>query len=105
VFDDRAGTALEGLTGLHDAQMLASKLVEALHEPITSIGNPMTVTASIGVALCVAGEQDHAALLRRADAALYEAKRRGRDRYFCDSPLDTSVADTPPPLALQAPRV
>ena len=52
--------------------------------------------ASIGIALLVAAcadgtlppmaPNDPAILLRRADAALYEAKRRGRDRYAM-SPL------------------
>jgi diguanylate cyclase (GGDEF)-like protein/PAS domain S-box-containing protein len=75
---------LEGLRDAADARMLAGKLVETLRQPIELGGRPLEVTASIGVTLCIPGEGDDAALLRRADAALYEAKRRGRNGYFLD---------------------
>ena len=75
---------LEGLRDLSDAQVVAGKLIETLREPIALAGKLFEITTSIGVAMWVAGETDDAALLRRADAALYEAKRRGRNRYFCD---------------------
>jgi two-component system cell cycle response regulator len=39
------------------------------------------VSISIGLAFLEPGESDPASLLRRADEALYEAKRSGRDRY------------------------
>lgn len=38
------------------------------------------LTVSIGVASYPADAPDRAQLIRRADAALYEAKRQGRDR-------------------------
>ena len=44
------------------------------------LGHPTKVTISIGLATHVAGRTDLAALLKEADAALYEAKRLGRNR-------------------------
>jgi len=44
-----------------------------------ALGAPPRVTASMGVAVFVAGDTP-AALLRRADAAMYAAKRAGKDR-------------------------
>ena len=44
----------------------------------------LKVTTSVGVALCRSGDTDGAQLMARADAALYDAKRRGRDGYFCE---------------------
>ncbi len=42
-------------------------------------GTP-TVTASIGVVSCVAADASTDELLRRADQAMYDAKRQGKDR-------------------------
>ena len=41
------------------------------------------MTTSIGIAF-TRGELSGPELLKRADTALYEAKRRGRDRYQID---------------------
>jgi diguanylate cyclase (GGDEF)-like protein len=89
---------LGGLRGPADAEALAGKLVETLRDPITAGGKLLAVTASIGVAMCRPGETDEAALLRRADAALYEAKRRGRNGFFCDDGdlLEACAADHSP---------
>ena len=46
-------------------------------------GGDVRITASIGIAAREANET-YADTLRRADAALYEAKRLGRDRYFLE---------------------
>jgi len=68
-------------TGAQQAQGVAEKMRRALAlEPVEPVG---TVTASIGVATLtpeieIAG--DPVALLRRADDALYAAKRAGRNR-------------------------
>lgn len=49
-------------------------------EPIACAGAALAVTISAGCATRREGEQDGGALLARADAKLYEAKRAGRDR-------------------------
>ncbi len=46
-------------------------------------GRPLAVTVSIGAAEADDNERDGAALVSRADDALYEAKRAGRDRVVC----------------------
>lgn len=50
--------------------------------PFHVLGLPqaLDVTISIGVACCEGGEDSAEALLKRADEALYEAKRAGRNR-------------------------
>ncbi|HEV6967465.1 MULTISPECIES: GGDEF domain-containing protein [Roseateles] len=48
--------------------------------PFETSAGPLSVTASIGVAQARGPEEAPEALFSRADAALYEAKRSGRDR-------------------------
>ena len=87
---------LEAVRDAGDATMLAAKLIEVLKQPIELRGQTVDVSASIGVALCMPGESDDAALLRRADAALYGAKRRGRSCYFCaEAQKNTVAVDAP----------
>ncbi len=64
-----------------DAAAVAERLRVAIREPpIADSG----VTLSLGVAVCPPGEAfDYASLFARADHALYEAKRSGRDQVCC----------------------
>jgi diguanylate cyclase (GGDEF)-like protein/PAS domain S-box-containing protein len=80
---DEFTVILEAVRDLGDASAIAAKLVEALRAPIELAGRRIEVTASIGLALCTGGDADDAALLRRADQALYDAKRHGRNGYRC----------------------
>ncbi len=49
-------------------------------EPLPTVIGPIRVTASAGVAVARVGERALAQVLTRADSALYDAKRAGRDR-------------------------
>jgi diguanylate cyclase (GGDEF)-like protein/PAS domain S-box-containing protein len=78
---DEFTVILEGLLDPGDAEAVATKLLEALRTPMR-VGDALRhVSISIGLAFLEPGESDPASLLRRADEALYEAKRSGRDRY------------------------
>ncbi|MGZ5235074.1 MAG: diguanylate cyclase domain-containing protein [Caldimonas sp.] len=78
---DEFTVILEGLAEPADAEKVAMKLVEALRPPM-QLGNAIVhVSTSVGLALLEPGDDDPASLLRRADEALYAAKRAGRDRY------------------------
>ena len=49
-------------------------------EPVATAAGPLAVTVSVGVATSDPGDRDLAALLNRADQALYRAKNDGRNR-------------------------
>ena len=67
-----------------EAAWLAGRLIASLARPYEVDGKILDVTASIGIAL-TATATDPVALLKRADEALYRAKREGRNRYsFAD---------------------
>lgn len=69
----------EELSRESDAMRLAERVRALTDEPIAVAGHSLSITLSIGVAH--AGPDDQpAALLRRADTAMYEAKERGRGR-------------------------
>ncbi|MEU4695086.1 GGDEF domain-containing protein [Actinoplanes sp. NPDC023714] len=57
-----------------EADRMAARLTEALHEPVVAGGRRLQVRASIGIAGGLAGD-DPATLLRRADEAMYAAKK------------------------------
>jgi diguanylate cyclase (GGDEF)-like protein len=68
-------------TDLEGAYVIAERIrseIESLRIPRLDGGEPLRITASVGVAASAAGEKD--GLLAEADSALYEAKRSGKNR-------------------------
>ena len=64
-------------TDLEGARIVAEKIREAIQDnPQSTVG---AVTISVGVALASGSDPEMDAAVRRADAALYEAKRSGRN--------------------------
>jgi diguanylate cyclase (GGDEF)-like protein len=65
------------LSSAGEAAVLSERLAECLRKPFTLDGTTVNIAASIGV---VAGRPPQSAesLLQAADAAMYDAKRRGR---------------------------
>jgi diguanylate cyclase len=67
--------------GLKEARLLAQRLVEALRGlRVMHDGREIRVRCSVGVAECIPGERPES-WVARADAALYQAKSAGRDRW------------------------
>ena len=87
---------LPGRTG-PEARDLAEDLRRRIRgTPVIHEGAKLSVTASIGLAERTAGEPVDS-VLRRADAALYEAKSQGRDRVVAASEMPRLGVSEPRP--------
>lgn len=71
---------LNDLADVDDALATAERVAAALRSPFVVGGRELQITPSIGVAADLDHRDDFDDLLRHADAALYRAKERGRDR-------------------------
>jgi diguanylate cyclase (GGDEF)-like protein len=74
------------------AVRLAERLREVVcRDAVPTDAGPLTVTISVGVAHADSGEQRIPQILARADAALYEAKQRGRNRVAVAPPTGSTA--------------
>lgn len=61
--------------------VLASKILQALKEPIELEGNQVSLSASIGIAISPQDGVDFDTLSQKADQAMYRAKDSGKNNY------------------------
>lgn len=78
---DEFAIILLDIKDLRSAEDLCERLLHQIDQPFDLMGNQVFVGASIGVALSPDSGADPADLLRKADIALYEAKKSGRGRH------------------------
>jgi diguanylate cyclase (GGDEF)-like protein/PAS domain S-box-containing protein len=86
---DEFVVALVGIADPSKAEQIANAIIDEVEQPIDIGGPSVRIGASIGIAFATAPGDSPEALLRRADAAMYSAKRAGRGR--------TCLAPAPPP--------
>ncbi|MET0134041.1 MAG: sensor domain-containing diguanylate cyclase [Kibdelosporangium sp.] len=86
---DEFAVLLYGVSNAGDAARVAERILRTLGEPMPIAGRQLRVNASIGIAMSAPGMPDPADLMRRADVAMYQAKRNGRGRLeiFADEML------------------
>ena len=64
-----------GATDVPRAVLVAEKILQAIQEPFVIGGAPVNVSLSVGIAVYPQHAEDGEALMRRADVAMYAAKR------------------------------
>ena len=75
-----------------DAETLARRLIDMLSAPYEIDGQSVVVGVSIGITLAERNDADVDQLLRRADMALYAAKRDGRATWrFFDATMEADA--------------
>lgn len=84
------------------AAVIAQKIIESMRAPFDLDGRQLKVTTSIGVARYSGEKIDASALIRRADQALYQAKRSGRNAFRIaeDNPESPELAKEATPVPL-----
>ena len=82
---------LDALPDLDGARQVAERIGRGVHAPLTVKGHTLTLTTSIGVAVSYSSDETSEALLQAADAALYEAKARGKAGYVISEPKNEGV--------------
>jgi diguanylate cyclase (GGDEF)-like protein/PAS domain S-box-containing protein len=75
-------------SGPREARAVARRLADALREPFELRGLSLQVDTSLGIAIFPDHGRDAAALLQRADVAMYAAKRRREPFAFYDAEED-----------------
>ena len=90
---DEFALLLDGVGTAEDATLAAKRIQTALSQPFDIDGQELFVGASIGISLS-APRTSAADLLRNADIAMYDAKRRGTSGYtIFDDSMHQRVVD------------
>lgn len=74
----------EDMSDSHACELVAQKVLSAISEPMQIEGHTFTISASIGISLYLTDSDDATTLLRKADIAMYQAKRTRNCYRFYD---------------------
>ncbi len=89
---DEFTVLLSGIHGTADAELVASRMLAAVSEPVEIAGQSLTPSASLGISMFPNDGNTTDELRKRADAALYAAKGAGGGfRFFKQSMEDGAV--------------
>jgi len=93
IFGDEFAVFLEAPIGVEEARRIADRIQEEMGTPFDIAGQQVFVGASIGIALGAAGEDEPGDVLKRADLALYEAKKRAVCYELYNPNMESVVAE------------
>jgi diguanylate cyclase (GGDEF)-like protein/PAS domain S-box-containing protein len=81
---DEFAVLLDGVRDLDEVVAITDRLLAALDAPLIVAGQPVRLSASVGIALSDVSPDDE--VLRHADAAMYAAKAAGKNQYAVFTP-------------------
>ena len=83
---------LNEIASPRDAESVASKVLASLSQPVTLSGLDVQISASIGISVFPEDGTDAETLLQHADAAMYHAKKNGRNAFQFFAPVMNAFA-------------
>lgn len=83
---------LPGLTGPEATSQVAERILKTFAPPYLLNGQEVFVTTSIGIAIFPNDSDNSGTLLQHADAAMYQAKHKGKSAYAHFAPEMTEVS-------------
>ena len=78
---DEFAVLLPNVTGVDEVVPVARRILEVLREPFDLAGKQTYVSSSIGIAFSETAGHEAQDLMVRADLAMYQAKKLGKDRF------------------------
>ncbi|MDH3770086.1 MAG: EAL domain-containing protein, partial [Nitrospirota bacterium] len=89
---DEFAAFLPGVEPDDDSQAIAKALLRCVREPFRVGGQEATIGVSIGLARAPTDADSYTMLVRRADMAMYEAKRSGKNTFHLyDRAIETAL--------------
>lgn len=79
------------LASVDEVVRIAERVLERVREPVTVAGHEVQVSGSMGLTIYPLDKNDIEVLMQHADAAMYEAKRQGRDRLVLSAAVTVSA--------------
>ncbi|MGH8563462.1 MAG: two-component system response regulator [Gammaproteobacteria bacterium] len=83
---------LVGIRDVHDAALIANKIIATVSAPCRIEGRELRVSPSIGIAIFPNDGKNIEALMRNADTAMYYAKQAGRSQFSFFTPQMNETA-------------
>jgi diguanylate cyclase (GGDEF)-like protein/PAS domain S-box-containing protein len=78
---DEFGILLHDVPTASHVADAAERIVDSLREAFVVKGRELTITCSLGIVLAASSREPPSELMRKADVAMYEAKREGKKRF------------------------
>ena len=85
---------LADIGGVDQAAHVAATILQSVARPIEAEVGPLSLSVSIGIAICPSDGDDPKTLLRHADVAMYHAKESGRSEFhFFSQEMNSRVLE------------